>query len=319
MTALTQFVSARGHSLLWHVTSLALLAGMSSSCAGAVESSKAEDAARRAVPSAICVKPLPRHSKQGLPQSLSLQDYVSIVLPAYDREAKSVDSSALDCAARPLLSSPELSQADGLRSGPISIADSDVLVVPSADDFRVVWLKTHKFSDGTRAGPIAFLRPKDEYAEVYGVGVYRGRPDSRFSLERVGSGLMVAATNDACAGAKATDSCDAVLTALLLSAGKLIPAATFSVNRVQYGPGGSFGVVGTVQYKLSATPVFNDKGIRVVEQVVVRDSTQLELRKSEQERLFTRTRGAKLVSNTDSLWNQVARALSPPVNGSSTK
>ena len=281
------------------------------SCAGAVESSRTEDAARRAVPVAICLKPLPRHGKQGVSQSLTPDDYWSIVLPSYDHDGRAVDRSAPDCAGRPILQSPDLLQAEGPRTGPIRVTEADAVVTPGADNLKVVWLRTHKLSDGTSAGPIALLRPKDDYAEVYGIGLYRGRPDkARFGLERMGSDFVVSATSDGCTGAATTASCETTLTALLLTGGQLVPAATLPLDRVEHAAGANMGVAGTVQYKLTATPVFEDKGIRVVEQVVVRDAAQQELRKSEQERWFVRKQRAKLVASADSLWSQVAQ-LSP--------
>ena len=98
------------------------------------------------------------------------------------------------------------------------------------------------------------------------------------------------------------------MVAYLLSAGQLVPGASFALDRIQYGqaPG-----IGEVQYRLTATPSFQEKSIRVVEQVVVRDATQTEVRKSDLERVFQLRDRGKLVANSESLWNQVVGAPSP--------
>src|SRR5438552_3574719 len=120
----------------------------SSSCAGAVESSKLEDGARRTIPVPICLKPLPRHGAAGVIPTLKAEDYWTTLLPSYDAGNSTVDRSSPDCSGRQLLTSPELLQAEGSRTGPIKVSDADVAVEQGPDGFKIVWLRTHRFSDG---------------------------------------------------------------------------------------------------------------------------------------------------------------------------
>ena len=286
-----------------------LAAVASGACASAVESSKVEDAARRSVPVPICLKPLPRHAEVGVIAQLSAEDYWAMILPSYEPGASTVDAQGRDCAGRPLLSRPELAQAEGPREGPIPARPEDVTVAGAADGFKVVWLRTHQFADGTAAGPLALVRPREAYAEVYAVGLYRGIPGaSRLGFERLGFRILVTASDDGCAGGKGADSCQTNLTLFLCTGGELLPSARFATLRVETGtePG-----MDRVQYRLTAKPIYEAKSVRVREQMVVRDSGQNELRKSNQDRVFTLQGGATLAAKTDSLWNQVVRTKKP--------
>src|SRR5450432_2138730 len=118
------------------------------SCASAVESSKLEDGARRAIPVAICLKPLPRRGDKTI-ATLSSEDYWSLVFPSFDAAAGSIDRSAPDCAGRQLLVSPDLAEAEGPRTGPLPANPADVVLGQGPDGFKIVWLRTHKFADGS--------------------------------------------------------------------------------------------------------------------------------------------------------------------------
>ncbi|HYO93114.1 MAG TPA: hypothetical protein VER33_01330 [Polyangiaceae bacterium] len=285
---------------------LALTAG----CAGAVESSKLEDGARRAVPVAICLKPLERHGASGVVSTLQPEDYWSLILPSFDPASGSVDRSAPDCAGRLLLDRPELLQAEGARTGSISTKPEDAVVTAAPNGFRIVWLRTHRFADGTAAGPLALVRPKEGYAEVYATGLYRGNSkSSRFVLERMGPRIVITATDEGCAGVKPNEDCETSFAVFLMHAGRLAPAAHFPLDRIHYGA--APGVSGTVQYRLTATPVFHKQSIRVVEQVVVRDVNQGPIRKSDLERVFKLNERGNLIPTADSLWSQVLAGGAP--------
>jgi hypothetical protein len=285
---------------------LVVLASALSSCAGAMESGKLEDGARRTIPVPICLKPLPRHGTAGVVATLKPEDYWATVLPSYDAGAGTIDRSSPDCSGRQWFSAPELAQSEGPRTGPIKVSDADVAVESAPNGFKIVWLKTHHFADGSAGGVVALVRAKEAYAEVYGVGFHRGgAAPTRFAFERLGPEILITATDDGCTGVKPRQGCETTMVAYLLSAGQLVPGARFALDRIQYGqaPG-----IGEVQYRLTATPSFQEKSIRVVEQVVVRDATQTEVRKSDLERVFQLKDRGKLVSNSESLWNQVVGA-----------
>jgi hypothetical protein len=281
-----------------------------SSCAGAVESSKLEDSARRNVPVPICLKPLQRRGTAGVVPTLKPEDYWSTLMPSYDTGASTVDRDAPDCSGRQLLMSAELLQAEGSRTGPIKVADGDVAVEQGPDGFKVVWLRTHKFADGTAAGLLGLVRAREAYAEVYAVGLHRGSATrSRFAFERLGPEILVTATDDGCTGVKPNQTCETTLVSYLLSSGQLVAGARFALDRIQYGQAAG---VGAVQYRLTATPVFQERSIRLVEQVVIRDSTQTEIRKSDLERTFQLKDRGRLVASGESLWAQVVGGSAPP-------
>ena len=278
-------------------------AALVAACAPAAESTRIEDGARRVVPVPICLKPLMRHGGKNVVSNLTPADYWSMVLPSYDPAGPTVDPSSSDCAGRPLLTNPELAMAEGTRTGQIRAAEEDVVVGNGPDGFKVVWLRTHRFGDGTAGGPLALVRAKPAYAEVYAVGLYRGGiAGSRFGFERLGPNILVTAVDEGCAGAKGGQACDTALYLFLSRAGELQKSARLSLDRVHYGP--SPGIQGTAQFRLTATPVYGEKNVRVVEQVVIRDSAQNELRKSDLERTFS-LKGVELVASGPSLWSQV--------------
>jgi hypothetical protein len=274
-------------------------------CASAVESSKLEDRARRTVPVPICLRPLERHAGAGVVSSLKPQDYWALVLPTFDPSTNSVDRTSPDCSGRPLFDQPELAEAEGVRTGALMVKPDDAVVTPGPNAMRIVWLRTHRFADGTAAGPLALARPREGYAEVYATGFYRGREkDSRFALERMGPHFVVTAGDEGCSGAKPNQPCESALRVIMMSAGRLVPAAQIALDRIDYRS--APGVSGAAQYRLTATPVFQPKSLRVIEQVVVRDQTQGVIRKSDLERVFRLQPGGRLVPTSDSLWKQVA-------------
>jgi hypothetical protein len=177
-------------------------------------------------------------------------------------------------------------------------------VASGPDGFRVVWLRTHKFAGGASSGPLSLVRPREGYAEVYATGHYRGAvATSRFSLERMGPRILVTATDEGCAGVKPNQSCETAFSIYLLSAGRLSRAATFPLDRIEYR---SAGVGETAQFRLTATPVFQENVIRVVEQVIVSAPSQGTIRKADLERVYSLQPNGTLRATADSLWAQVA-------------
>jgi hypothetical protein len=279
-------------------------------CAGAVESSKLEDGARRTVPVPICLRPLPRHGASGVMATLKPEDYWATLLPSFEPSAGTVDRTAADCSGRQLLGGPELLQVEGPRTGPVKVGEGDATVTPGPDGFKIVWLRTHKLTGGDAAGLLALMRAKEAYAEVYAVGMHRANPArARFAFERLGPEILVTATDDGCAGVKPNQACETTLTTYLMRSGELVSAARFAIDRIAYGP--AAGVSGNAQYRLTAAPVFQERSIRVVEQITVRDAAQGEIRKTDLERTFTLQNRTTLQSNTESLWGQVTGGGKP--------
>jgi hypothetical protein len=278
-------------------------------CSAAMESSKLEDRARREVPVPICLKALERRSSAGA-STATPADYWSLVLPSYDAGASTVDRSAPDCAGREVFSNPLFQDADGSRTGMIPAKPEDLTVTAGANDFKVLWFRAQTFGNGEAGGPLALARPREGTAEAYAIGLYRGNPStSRFAIERLGPRILVTASDEGCTGAKAGQGCQTRLDVFLMNAGQLLTVANLTLDRIQYGT--APGVVGGVQYRMTATPIFDPKQIRVSEQVVVRDSTQTAIRKSNLDRTFT-LKGGTLVASAPSLWDQVVAPSPSP-------
>ncbi len=297
-----------------HGAACVALSSLVFGCASAVEASKGEDQARREVPVPICLEALERHGEEGVVSALKPEDYWVMILPSYDTASGTVDQSANDCAGRPILTGKEFMGAEGARTGSILAPAKNAVITPAADHFKIVWLKTHSFAEGVAAGPLALVRPREGHAEVYAIGTYRGRPKhSRFSLERMGPHMLVTASDEGCAKVKPGQNCETTLVIYVMSAGKLTPSARIPLDKVATAT--APGVSGPVQYRLTASPVFEEHGVRIIEQVVLTDSSETILRKSNIERVFKLEARNKLVANRPSLWDQARAAASeaPPV------
>lgn len=278
-------------------------------CASAVESSKMEDRARRTVPVPICIQPLER-TTSGV-SKIEPADYWKMVLPGFDQGSSTVDSASNDCSGRPAFAESDLLSAEGPRTGSLPAKPEHAVVMPGPDGFRVVWLRTFEFADGSSSGPLALVRSREGYAEVYGTGSLRGKlKTTRLSLERMGSRILVTATDEGCGDVKPGQGCQTAFTVYVLGGGRLNQAASLPLDRIDYRP--FPGLPGVAKYRLTATPVFQEKGMRVVEQVLVQDPNQGTVRKSDLERVFKLSSGGKLEASAPSLWTQVAGENNAP-------
>lgn len=301
---------SRALSVTLLCSSMLMAALGATGCAGAVESSRIEDRARRTVPVPICLKALERRSA-GVVSVLKPEDYWGLILPTFEAGANTVDRSSPDCSGRPVFDKPELSEAEGVHSGALMVKPETAVIAPVSDGMRIVWLPTHRFANEDAAGPLALVRPREGFAEVYATGFYRGnQKSSRFSLERMGSRFVVTAGDEACATAKG-QRCQSLLKVYVMRSGMLSPAVDLMVDRVDFRS--MPGVPGAVQYRLTETPVFEEKALRVVEQVTVRDENQSVLRKSDMERIFVLSADGRLESKQRSLWDVEGVNAAPPV------
>jgi hypothetical protein len=297
--------SPRPYGLAW----VALLGWSATGCGSAMESSKLEDRARREVPVPICLKALERRGTAGA-STATEADYWSLVLPSYDESSSTIDRSMPDCAGHDVFSGPLFQDVEGPRTGLITAKTEDLAVTPGAKDFKVLWLRVGHFGNGDASGPLALARPREGTAELYAIGTYRGNAQtSHFAIERLGPRILVTAGDDACSSAKPGQACQTKLAVFLMNAGQLLPVADLILDRIEYGT--APGVAGLVQYRLTATPVFDPKALRFTEQVVVRDSTQTVIRKSNLDRQFE-LKGSALTASTGSLWDEVVVAPSTP-------
>ena len=159
----------------------------------------------------------------------------------------------------------------------------------------------------TEVGPLALVRTREDFAEVYAVGTYRGhtkRPT--FGLERVGYEALVTVKDDECTGPdrKAGTRCDSTLSVYLPRRGVLEHLATFSTERHDFVVRGEPGASGSIEYRLSAGAKFVETGITLFEQIIATDEAGRELRHAELERVFTLA-DTHLNANEDPLWPRI--------------
>ena len=197
---------------------------------------------------------------------------------------------------------PELASAQ-----PRKASAADLVYGTGADRLKVVWLRTHAFADGTDAGPLAVVRPAERFAEVFGVGGFRGHTDRvRFTVPRMGGGVVVAAEDDGCKTHKPNEACEALTTIFLPRNGKLERAAEISTQRYKYVPAKEKGTSGLLEIHSQATVQYTATGLSLTEAVDIHDEKGTPIRHAEAERTMT-VEGNGLVASEPPLWDKVVK------------
>lgn len=272
-----------------------------SACAGSKVSSKTEDDARQMIPVPICVKRLPRGSEPGVVVSLTNEEYWSLLLPSYNRNDKTIDPSVPDCSGR--LSVKSLSP-EGTTSLPVD--PERVSVSPGADGLKIVWLASHRLSEGRFQGLLAIMRQRESYMETYAVGVHRGRPEgTRFTLQRMGPRLVVEGTQEDCQGEAQERRCRAATSVYLMATGALKAAAAYPIEQAARA---SAKDGSPLEYRFSASADYKDTAIELTEHLAVSAKGQGEIRSSDLQRAFRLEQG-QLVASGESLWTKTLREL----------
>jgi hypothetical protein len=149
------------------------------------------------------------------------------------------------------------------------------------------------------------VRAEEDFAEVYGVGLFRGAPErSRFATERIGGTVVVTAVDDRCTGKAPEEPCESWIHVLMPWKGQLVEQASLAVERRYLASKGEPGANGSVLYRMTGTPMFEPARIRLLETIQAVDSTGRKLRNVELERRFDFVDG-KLVERQASLWDRV--------------
>jgi hypothetical protein len=267
-----------------------------------------EDRPRRMAPLAACLTRLPpRKGSAGAMRAIPEEQYWKFVFPMFDEGKNELPRGALACTGDKILDDPLLKDGEPLRGAwPEKVEGGDVGFGGGGDRLRLVWLKSHKFADGTVGGAIAMTRAVDDFAEVYAIGVYRGRPDkTRLGIERIGAELVPYALNEGCTGRAPNTPCETVQTMFVGRRGTLHRVAEVALERVEYRDNTEPGTLGRMEYHLTTTPKYLPTGLRVLEQIKVLDEKGRPMRKAELERLFT-INGSKPMQESDlPLWPRV--------------
>ncbi len=286
---------------------------ITSGCATTVERPRTEDAARLLAPLPACLMQLSsrggKAGSSGVAVALREEQYWKLVYPGFDATRSALPANARTCTGTSVLDDPSLAGGEPLHA---KVEEGDAVIAGGSDRLRIIWLRSSRFEDGTMGGTLALVRGYEASAEVYAVGPFRGRPTkSRFSLERIGAEVVVVAQDDGCTGRAPGAACETSLSVLLPRQGSLRRIATTAIERVAYLENSEPGVHGRVEYRLASTPQFFTGGIRVLEQVVVRDSLGRVIREAELDRSYALMPDDSMVVSDESIWSRLIRPTKP--------
>lgn len=281
------------------------MAGCVGACAGTEHPPRVEDEPRAMAPVPACIEPLPaRSNASGTMRNLREEQYWRLVFPAFDLKQETLPQGALACTGVDVFTDPVF-VGGATRGAPMQVQQGDIVYGSGGDHMRILWMRTHRWPDGSEAGPIALVRTKEDFAEVYAVGAFRrASPRSTFQAERVGSEFLISGTDDGCEGLPPTSACETKVTLLLPRYGRLVQLAALDTERRAYASGGEPGVSGAIEYRLTASPRYTDSGVKLFEQVQASDSAGRVIHKTELERLLV-LRDGKMEPSADSVWGRV--------------
>jgi hypothetical protein len=258
------------------------------------------------VPVPACIFPLASrtHGVGKTMRNLNEDQYWQLVFPAYDVDKHTLPANALTCTGSHVFDDPVFAGGT-TRGNPIDVQSGDIQYGNGGDRVRIVWMRTHRWPDGSEAGPMALVRAKEDYAEVYAVGAYR-RSNGALTLqaERLGTEVLVAATDDGCQGQTKSTPCETNVSLFLPRFGRLARLATLATEKRAFAAGAEPGVQGQIAYELTASPQYTQDGIKLFEQVQAIDPAGRVVHKTELERLLVLHDGS-LEQGSDSLWGKL--------------
>lgn len=250
---------------------------------------RSEDRVRRVAPLPACVMRIPpRRANSVAARALAEDQYWKLIFPDFDLSAHHLADRTLACTGENVLDDPRLAGGTATRGGwPLEVQEGDITYGSGGDRLKVIWLRSHRFADGTVGGALALTRVLEDVAEVYSVGVYRGVPDkTKFGVERLGGEILVTAQDEGCLNHGPNDPCETRLSLFLPRRGGLHDIAEVPLERVAFATGTEPGVVGRIEYHLTTSPKYIPTGLKLLEQVQVKDDHGRVLRKAELERLY---------------------------------
>jgi hypothetical protein len=271
-----------------------------------------EDEARAMAPVPACILPLAArtHGAGQTMRNLTDDQYWQLVFPDYDAQNHKLATNAVTCTGAHVFDDA-LFAGGTTRGTPIDVQSGDAVFGNGGDRVRIVWLRTHRWPDGSEAGPLALVRAKEDFAEVYAVGAYK-RSNGQLTLqaERLGSEVLITATDDGCQGQAKTSPCETTVSLFLPRFGHLVRLTTLATQKRAFAAGGEKGVMGQVAYELTASPQYTQDGIKLFEQVKAIDAEGRLVHKTELERLLILHDGR--LEHSDSLWTKLYPGAAPP-------
>jgi hypothetical protein len=273
-------------------------------CTPAATQSLVYEEARAMAPPPACIKRVPprRHHR-----TLSEEEYWELVFPSFEKSREALPDRALACTGRTVFEDPLFKGATRTSVYPAPVSEGDIMIGSGGDRIRVIWMRTHKDADGREVGPLALVRAKDDFGEVYAVGVYKGKtPRPFFRLERIGFEAVVSVSDDECSRKeyKPGTPCESTQSIYMARKGTLVNLANFATERRAFVSAGEPGSPGIVEYHLTAAPKFGENNITLSESVVATDEGGRQLRHSEIDRIFT-LHDIQLKPNEEPLWPRI--------------
>ena len=269
-----------------------------------------EDTTRRVAPIPACIMYLPptKNTKQGFVRQLTEEQYWQLVFPGFDDKDMQLAAGANDCTGRPVLNDWRFKDGQPIHAAgwPEKVEEGDIVFGAGGDRLKVIWLRSHRYADGTFGGALAMVRTQDVYAEVYGVGVLRGDPTRmRLQIERMGPEAIVTATEEGCLNAPTNVGCETHVQVFLPRKGQLRELADIPLERRAFAMASEPGYKGRIEYRLTTAPDFKPDQIKLFEQVMVHDDRGRELRKAELQRIYVLTSDGDLHASEGPLWPRV--------------
>lgn len=296
------------------------LATLAAGCGHPEPRSRLEDQSRRVAPLPACVVQLParRPGSAGTMRTLREEQIVKLMFPAYDEEKRTLPKTP-SCTGSAVFDDPMFKDAQlARRTGwPFVEQEGDLVLGSGGDRLKLAWLRTHTLPDGSAVGPVAVVRSGERFAELFALGTYRGTPEhTHLGTARMGGEILVTAENDGCTGHKAGAGCQTVLSVFMPRRGELNSLVEVATENIAYSGRAEKGSLGVLEYHLTSVPAFSADGIKIVEQVRVKDDTGREVRKSERERLFAVDPvSGKAKAAEPSLWDEIVKAAPAPASG----
>ncbi len=276
---------------------------------------RTEDKARRLVPIPACVVPLPprKAGTAGIMRALPENQLWRLVYPSFDTEKNRLPEHAPVCTGDALLDDKLFEGGMPLRgSWPLAVEEGDLHLGSGGERLRLLWLRSHRFGDGTTGGALALTRVQEDFAEVYAIGALRARPGekTRLGIERMGPEVLPTVTDDGCMKRAPNEPCETILHLYVARKGVLNPVADVVLERVVYAMATEPGINGRIEYHLTTSPQFSAGGLKLLEQVKVQDEKGKPLRKAELERLLTIDGGKPMKASDPPLWPRLAPSAS---------
>jgi hypothetical protein len=285
----------------------AALASLTSACEANPKPLTIEDEARKLAPPPACIMRLPTRPATGLMRNLKEDQYWKLVFPAFDEEKRTLPENPVTCTGRTIFDTEAFRSAKRMETPPQAVVEGEILFGSGGDRLRVIWMRTHVGPDGHEIGPLAIVRTKSEFAEVYAIGAYKGRTKRPlFNIERMGYETAVTVTDEHCIekDRKPNTPCESTLALYLPRRGNLINLATFATDQRDYVVSGEPGTWGRIEYRLAAGTKYTETGLVVSEEIVAVDEGGRELRRAELDRVFTLA-GDRLAPSEGPLWPRI--------------